>query len=102
MVRPINQTQLVRQSIRINRMPFDTVVTAERWPPGAAGSRNPAHGYAVHDYQVGGELLLRVAQIEQLEHAWSGGDASLPFNAKAGPDASKMLLDFFARHQRRC
>ena len=100
-VRPINQTQLVRQSIRINRMPFDTVVTAERWPPGATGSRNPAHGYAVHDYQVGGELLLRVAQIEQLEHAWSGGDASLPFNAKAGPDASKMLLDFFARHQRR-
>ena len=100
-VRPINQTQLVRQSIRINRMPASTLVTAERWPPGAEGSRNPAHGYAVHDYQVAGELLLRVAQIERLEHAWSGGDASLPFNAKAGPDASKMLLDFFARHQRR-
>ncbi|OYO30400.1 PHB depolymerase family esterase [Janthinobacterium sp. PC23-8] len=100
-VRPVNQTQLVRQSIRLNRMPATTVVTAQRWPPGAAGSRNPAHGYAVHDYQVAGELLLRVAQIERLEHAWSGGDASLPFNAKAGPDASKMLLDFFARHQRR-
>lgn len=100
-VRPINQTQLVRQSIRINRMPATTQVTAERWPPGTAGSRNPAHGYALHDYQVGTQLLLRVAQIEQLEHAWSGGDASLPFNAKAGPDASKLLLDFFARHQRR-
>ena len=48
-----------------------------------------------------GRIVLRVAQIEQLEHAWSGGDASLPFNAKAGPDASKLLLDFFARHQRR-
>ena len=100
-VRPVNQAQLVRQSIRLNRMPATTRVTAERWAPGTEGSRNPAHGYALHDYEVEGDLLLRVAQIEQLEHAWSGGDASLPFNAKAGPDASKMLLDFFARHQRR-
>lgn len=101
-VRPVNQAQLVRQSIRLNRMPSTTRVTAERWAPGTEGSRNPAHGYALHDYEVEGDLLLRVAQIEQLEHAWSGGDASLPFNAKAGPDASRMLLDFFARHQRRC
>ena len=99
-VRPVNQAQLVRQSIRLNRMPASTRVTVERWAPGSAGGRNPPHGYALHDYEVDGDLLLRVAQIEQLEHAWSGGDASLPFNARAGPDASKMLLDFFARHQR--
>ncbi|MDN2708789.1 PHB depolymerase family esterase [Janthinobacterium sp. SUN118] len=99
-VRPVNQAQLVRQSLRVNRMPADTLVTAQRLPAGAAGSRNPAHAYALHDYQVGKDVLLRVAQIEHLEHAWSGGDASLPFNDKARPDASKMLLDFFARHRR--
>ncbi|PKV45395.1 poly(hydroxyalkanoate) depolymerase family esterase [Janthinobacterium sp. 61] len=99
-VRPINQTQLVRQSVRVNRLPADTLVTAQRLPGGAAGGRNPAHAYALHDYQVGKDVLLRVAQVEHLEHAWSGGDASLPFNDKAKPDASKMLLDFFSSHRR--
>ncbi|MBB5610009.1 MULTISPECIES: PHB depolymerase family esterase [unclassified Janthinobacterium] len=100
-VRPVNQDQLVRQGLRLNRMPADTLVTAHRVPASAAGSRTPAHAYAVHDYQVGKLLLLRVAQIEHLGHAWSGGDASLPFNDKARPDASKLLLDFFTRHRRR-
>ena len=100
-VRPVNQTQLVRQSVRVNRLPFDTLVTAQRLPAGAAGGRNPAHAYALHDYQVGKQVLLRVAQIDHLEHAWSGGDASLPFNDKARPDASKLLLDFFASQRRR-
>ena len=99
-VRPVNQTQLVRQSVRVNRMPADTVVTAQRLPAGAAGGRTPAHAYALHDYQVGKQVLLRVAQVEHLEHAWSGGDASLPFNDKAKPDASKLLLDFFATQRR--
>lgn len=104
-VRPVNQSQLVRQAIHVNRMPPETVITVENVPASAAasatGSRKRSHGYALHDYQAGGEVLLRVVQIEQLEHAWSGGDASLPFNDKAGPDASRLLLDFFARHQRR-
>ena len=100
-VRPVNQTQLVRQSVRLNRLPSDTEVTVQRLPAGAAGGRNPAHAYALHDYRVGKDVLLRVAQVEHLEHAWSGGDASLPFNDKAKPDASKLLLDFFASHRRR-
>ena len=99
-VRPVNQTQLMRQSLLLNRMPGDTMVTVERMPAGRPGGRNPANAYQIQDFQVGKTLLLRVAQIEQLEHAWSGGDPSLSFNAKAGPDASKMMLEFFAKHRR--
>jgi len=99
-VRPVNQEQLVRQALRLNRMPADTRVTVQGVPASVAGSRRPAHAYAVQDYQVGKALLLRVAQIEHLGHAWSGGDASLPFNDKASPDASKLLLDFFAGQRR--
>ena len=29
-----------------------------------------------------------------------GGDPALKFNAKAGPDATRMMLEFFARHRR--
>lgn len=99
-VRPINQTQLMRQSMLLNHMPSDTMVTVERTPAGRPGARNPANAYQIQDFQVGKTLLLRVAQIEQLEHAWSGGDPSLSFNAKAGPDASKMMLEFFGKHRR--
>ncbi|NYE61295.1 poly(hydroxyalkanoate) depolymerase family esterase [Duganella sp. 1224] len=91
-VRPINQLQLARQSMLLNRLSGDAKATHK--PKG----RHNAH--QLHDFYAGRKLMLRVAHIEQLDHAWSGGDPAFPFNAKAGPDASKMLLDFFARHQR--
>ncbi|WP_317202910.1 PHB depolymerase family esterase [Janthinobacterium sp.] len=99
-VRPINQAQLARQSLLLNQQQGRVTVSAGTTPAGPAGGRNPAHAHTLHDYHIGKTLLLRVAQIARLEHAWSGGDASLSFNDKAGPDASKMLLDFFARHRR--
>jgi poly(hydroxyalkanoate) depolymerase family esterase len=86
-VRPINQAQLMRQSLLLNRLSGPPKITDK------PRSR-------LHDFYVGRKLMLRVAHIGQLEHAWSGGDPALPFNAKAGPDASKLMLDFFARHQR--
>lgn len=113
-VDPINQRQLLQQGLLLNRMDSAMQAPTRQTPATATGSRKPAHEYATSDYygeKVGAErggldkladqtLLLRVAQIEQLDHAWSGGDASLPFNAKSGPDASKMMLDFFALHRR--
>ena len=96
-VRPINQTQLVRQSQALNGIvavaqPKTTLKSQGR------GGRHNAH--RIHDFYDGRKLLLRVAQIEQLEHAWSGGDETLAYNTKVGPDASKMMMEFFNRHQR--
>lgn len=99
-VRPVNQQQLVQQSLLLNRLPGDTVPTLQVTPARRPDSRNPVHAYATRDFYAGKKLLIRATQIEQLGHAWSGGDASLSFNAKTGPDASKMMLDFFVRHQR--
>lgn len=99
-VRPVNQTQLMRQSILLNRMPNDTEVIVDSKPAGAPGGADPAHAHQIRDFQVGKKLLLRLVKIERLEHAWSGGDADLAFNCQAGPDASKLMLDFFARHRR--
>lgn len=99
-VRPINQAQLVRQGLLLNRLPADSAVSVVLTPAGRPGGRNPANAHEVRDFQVGKKVLLRVARIDNLEHAWSGGDAALAFNARPGPSASKMMLDFFARHQR--
>lgn len=86
-VKPVNQIQLTRQILLLNRLSVQAKTTQKRH-------------YRLHDYYDGRKLLLRVAQVEKLEHAWSGGDPALKFNDRAGPDASKMMLAFFARHRR--
>lgn len=99
-VRPINQTHLVQQSLLLNRLAAESAAPVVAKPAGRVGSRNPGRAYEIGDFYLHKKLLLRVARIASLEHAWSGGDGSLAFNSPAGPDASKMMLDFFARHRR--
>lgn len=94
-VRLVNQTQLERQAMLLNRLPPGSRVEVTSKP----GSRN-THPYSLRDVYQGNALMLRVVRIAELKHAWSGGDESLSFNCGAGPDASRMLLDFFARHRR--
>ena len=94
-VRPINQAHLTRQSMLLNRLPHGTAVDVTA----RAGNRT-VNPHRVHDVYRDRTLVLRVAQVAKLAHAWSGGDASLSYNNGTGPDASKMLLDFFARHRR--
>lgn len=92
-VRPVNQEQLARQVRLLNGLPDDarTAVT-----------RKSARGlaYEVRDVYQGRKLMLRVASIERLAHAWSGGDGRLQYNSAEGPDASRMMLQFFKQHRR--
>jgi poly(3-hydroxybutyrate) depolymerase len=64
-----------------------------------AGSKR-GHAYRLRDVYRGRKVVLRVARIAELKHAWSGGDGRLSFNSGHGPDASMMMLDFFSRHRR--
>lgn len=96
-VRSINQRQLTRQSLAFNGLPADAVATVTRKAQGSRARHNAHH---IEDFYGGRKLLVRVVLIDALEHAWSGGDAALRFNAAAGPDASRMMLAFFARHRR--
>lgn len=96
-VRPINQFQLARQWMRLNGLPAGPATRLTRKPAGRGGSRN---AHEVHDYLAGRKLVLRVVRIANLGHAWSGGNPALKFNAQAGPDASRMMLEFFGKHRR--
>lgn len=96
-VRPVNQGQLAQQSLQLNGLSALSPPKVTLTPASRNGSRN---AHQVEDFYVDRKVRVRVVQIAQLEHAWSGGDASLAFNAEAGPDASKMMLDFFAKHRR--
>ena len=90
-VHAVNQQQLVRQSLLLNGVPADAPVKVTR-----RGSRS---GHEIRDYLVGSKVVLRVVRVDTLDHAWSGGDPQVAFHAK-GPDASRMMLEFFGKHRR--
>lgn len=94
-VRPVNQDQLARQAMRYNGVAEGSRIVVEHVP-----ARRGFKEMAIRDVYQAGVLVLRVAQVQGLAHAWSGGDARLAYNAAGGPSASKMMLDFFARHRR--
>jgi poly(hydroxyalkanoate) depolymerase family esterase len=99
-VRPINLVQLTRQFRMLNDI-TDEDQQPDVLKPATTGIRNQTKAYRIRDFCGDKKLLLRVCEIQHLEHAWSGGDCSLKFNSCTGPDASKMMWNFFARHQRR-
>jgi len=96
-VHPVNQQQLARQWLQLNGLPPGPATRVAVKPAGRGGSR---HAHEIHDYLVGRKVLLRVVRIAGLRHAWSGGDPAFEFNTKAGPDASRMMLEFLGRHRR--
>lgn len=98
-VRPVNQMQLAQQFIILNQLGPENAAPILLKPAGR-GKKNPGHPYRLQDFVVGRKPLLRVCEISGLEHAWSGGDCSLQYVACNGPDASKMMWEFFARHRR--
>jgi poly(hydroxyalkanoate) depolymerase family esterase len=96
-VRPINQQQLTRQWLQVNGLPDGAATRVTVQPAGRGGRRN---AHEIHDYLMGRKVVLRVVRIAGLGHAWSGGDSMLRSNAEAGPEASRMMLEFFGRHRR--
>ena len=96
-VHPVNQQQLARQWLQLNGLPAGPAPRIAVKPAGRGGSRN---AHEIHDYLAGRKVVLRVVRIAGLRHAWSGGDPALKFNADAGPDASRMILEFVGRHRR--
>ena len=52
------------------------------------------HGFHVRDWEADGRLAVRLVEIDDLGHAWSGGDARLDFNDAAGPGATAMVETF--------
>ena len=96
-VNPLNQQLLAQQWLQLNGLP---VGPASRVTVKAAARRGGGKAHEIHDYLVGRKVVLRVARVAGLGHAWSGGDPALRFNAGGGPDASRMMLAFFGRHRR--
>lgn len=100
-VRPVNLAHVAEQFRELHHLaglPRDAMQLKVTEKPGG-----PRAGYAykTYDYIAGGKTMLKVCEVAGLEHAWCGGDRAVRFSDGKGPDASKLMWDFFSRHRRR-
>jgi poly(hydroxyalkanoate) depolymerase family esterase len=92
---PVNAVYLARQFLSFNggEVPSDAPLPS----PGRLSLPWRSNG-ADGDYYVGRRLAVRLLMVPGLGHAWSGGDAVHPFFSAEGPDATRLVCDFFAGH----
>jgi hypothetical protein len=62
------------------------------------GQRGKRHAATVTDFRLGRKLMATLVEVGRLGHAWSGGAAGKPFSDAHGPDASRMVWAFVAKH----
>ena len=93
-VNPLNADQVVEQFTAMST--FAGGASAPLTEFANRKSAGARFGYEVRDYRRGDRLLLRKVLVEGLGHAWSGGNGEHAFNDPQGPDASRMIWEFFA------
>jgi len=99
-VRRVNVDHLHAQFALVNAPFITSAVPAVRSYPGRSTGRSPRHAYKSSTHYAGRKPMLVKCEIDQLGHAWSGGEGSLDYSAPEGPDATLLLWTFFSRQQR--
>lgn len=99
-VRRINVVQLSQQFHIINAACITRSEPVRRSYPARTGGRRPLPAYETVTYYAGRKPQLIKCEIDALGHAWSGGDGSVAFSTRAGPDATLMMWNFFMHHRR--
>jgi len=100
-VNPVNADQVVLQFAALNRF-AEAESTAVEAMPGKKRSDTSAGGYRyeIRDYRRADRLLIRQVTVDELGHAWSGGDPRYAHNDPRGPDATALIWDFLRLYRR--
>ena len=98
-VAPRNSGAIVRQFLARNEIDVPRGSESSLPEPDHVREEHPLRGNAfrLREWERDGRLAARLVEIDGLGHAWSGGDASLPFHDAAAPDATTMAGDFLER-----
>lgn len=86
-----NATELAKQFLHLNNLPMDLETKYEFLDAGTEREYRHAAFYKQ------GHTVVETIEACSLEHAWGGGDTSLPYNSDEGPDSSALIIDFFER-----
>ena len=99
-VRRINLDQLTQQFQIINAAGMTRTEPVLRSYPARSGGRSPRRAWKTATFYAGRKPQVVSCEITGLGHAWSGGDGSMAFSAREGPDAALLMWSFFTRHRR--
>jgi poly(hydroxyalkanoate) depolymerase family esterase len=95
-VAPVNAVYLARQFLLLNGLALKDLPPAPALPsPQRSASIYRDGKYDVGEYYAQGRLAVRVVTIDGLDHAWSGGEAGMAYFADGGPDATRLVCEFF-------
>lgn len=94
-VAPVNAEQLATQFLRLNGL-----ADAQGVRQGVVSHEHDGEDYTIQNYARDGRSVVRLCRVSELDHAWSGGDDTVPFHSATGPDASAMIWDFFETQRR--
>lgn len=101
-VHPVNADKLVEQFLWLNHFALGDGAGALPVPRTSSHAGDgDARGYRLREYRLDGTVVLQACIVEGMEHAWSGGDAEWDFGDPGGPDASRLIWEFFRRCSRR-
>ena len=98
-VSPLHAASMVAQFLRLNGHgamgpdggSMTTLPLADRE---ARTTLSDGREEIAREWHVDGRLVARYLEVSDLGHAWSGGDASLPYNDAGAPDATALLGAF--------
>ena len=91
-VAPVNSIYLARQFLLLNGLTLKEPLLPQ---PTRSALLYRDGNYEVREFHTDGRLAVRMVTIDGLDHAWSGGDAKLPFFDARAPDATRLICDFF-------
>jgi poly(hydroxyalkanoate) depolymerase family esterase len=97
-VAPRHAAALARQYLALNgvEVPGGAATTLPRPDRDLRDAADPLRVVQVREWSRDGRPLVRIVEVDDLGHAWSGGDDSLPYNDAAPPDATAMLEEWLA------
>lgn len=92
----LNADALARQYLALNGVDVPPGAATTLPPPDAAvrDEAAPLRTVRTRAWRRGGRTLVRIVEVDDLAHAWSGGDPALPFHDGAPPDATALLVDW--------
>ncbi|EGK11635.1 alpha/beta hydrolase family esterase [Kroppenstedtia eburnea] len=100
-VNPINADQVISQWARTNDLAvggggIDDISDGSEQKTAPGG-----YDYTRFLYKDGsGNILMEKYMIQKMGHAWSGGNSAGSYTDPKGPDASRIMWEFFASHPR--
>jgi poly(hydroxyalkanoate) depolymerase family esterase len=100
-VSPINGDQVVQQWMLTNYLASEGQYVADMKTPTTTTSGQIPDGYSYTVYtwkDHTGREIQQYWKIDNLAHAWSGGNPAASYTDPRGPNASQAMYEFFMQH----